>query len=155
MTGLTEDEYMALKAGETNQDDIKEKHQEDERLRLVKNIQTKDFLLSRTKETVKVPIVSSEGVIEVEIRARLSIQESKEHEEFLTKFKRASNEESFDIESGDHSVMKFMAAITVDPDLNEGIWSQVDDMTISEILIAHFAEPARRMADAQKFRMRR
>ena len=154
MSELSKDEYMALKTGGTNQEDIKEKHQEDERLRLVKNIQTKDFLLSRTKETIKVPIVSSEGVIEVEIRARLTIPENVEHKEFLEKFKQASIDPKFNFGNEDPCVAKFMAAITIDSELNEELWSQVDDMTISEILIAYFAEPVRRMADAQKFRTR-
>lgn len=152
---ITPDEYTMLRTGDATPDDIEDKHKEEDRLQLVKNVQTKDFLLRRTTETIKVPIVSSEGVIEVEIRARLSVAETKEHEEFLTKFRRAASDETYTMDDADVQAAKFLAAISVDPELDENLWLQVDDMTMSEILIAFFTEPVKRMADARKFRARK
>ena len=155
MTNYTAEEIQKMKTGTATEKEIQNNKLEEERLQLAKNIKTKDFILHRTQETIKVPIVSSEGVLEIEIRARLTIPENKEHEAFLTKFKRASAEEAFEFEEGDPDIYKFMAAITTDQDLDAALWAQVDTMTISEILIAYFMEPAKRMADAHKFRQRK
>jgi hypothetical protein len=128
------------------------KNNQDTNQELIEAMSAKAFLISRTNETIKVPIASATGMKDIEIRARLSKHELESHERFLTWFKVAAKE--LDSEIGNRVTAEFLSRICVDPELDIEFWLSPDlDPSIGqEILIAYFTEPARRMAAIKKFR---
>ena len=159
---MTAEEFKARRSGEMMEVDVKDNRALAKRQEFVDAMTTKAFLMGRTKETIKVPITSDDGVKNIEIRCRLNKAETKTHSMFLDMFRAAGNGnkgamEFLDTEQGDLVTAAFMAQITADPQLDTTFWmsDNIDPATIQEILIAYFTEPARRRIEIEKFRKER
>lgn len=159
---VTAEDYKAARMGEKTLTQISDEKKAAKLQEYVTAMSTRDFLIGRTQETIKVPITSAGGVKDIEIRARLSRDELRRHTEFLNNFKRAASGDAeaaafLDSEPGDLVTASFLSQITVEPELDTMFWMSggIDPSTVQEILLAYFTEPARRMAAIEKFRSER
>lgn len=151
---LTEQEYSDMRNGRTTEKAVRDTHEKEDAENIIKNMSTKNFLIGRTREYIKVPITSESGTHEIEIRARLSKNEMKVHKPFMDAFLKALKGEENTLTDMDGEIAAFLAAITRDNELDVTFWSSgdIDEQTASEILYAYYTEPARRLADVRKFR---
>ena len=117
---------------------------------------TRAFLIGRTKETIKVPVSGMGGSKNIEIRARLSKSEIKQHHAILDKWKNAQESGAGFIESEDDEMelARFLEHITIDPELNSGFWlsDYIAPEICDDILMAYFIdEPVRRLSEMYRF----
>ena len=129
---------------------------EEEKQAHIDAMSAKAFLMHRTYEYIKVPIVCASGAKEFEIRARLSKEEKDSLSGFFDRLQASleGNKVAFDDPKADYAVARFLAYITKDAELDEEFWMMPElDQTISrEIIDAHIKEPAKRLAEAVRFR---
>ena len=117
---------------------------------------TRSFLIGRTKETIQVPVSGLGGSKSIEIRARLSKSEIKQHQFILDKWKNAheSGAEFIESEEDEAELARFLGYITTDKELSSGFWLS-DDIApeiADDILMAYFIdEPLRRMLEMSRF----
>lgn len=115
------------------------------------NMPIRDFIMNRVTEVFNVPIIGPDGIIEIEIRARLSKKETKEHANFLKIFTEPDNIEDDVIEA---STARFLAAITTDKDLDEEFWAceDIDPYITQELVLAFLKKAADTIEQSEKFR---
>ncbi|WP_440952030.1 hypothetical protein [Methanococcoides sp. FTZ1] len=114
----------------------------------------KAFLIARTHEYVKVPIVSGDEVQAIEIRKRLSKTESKNHKDMFGRWERAMQGDKTALEDAEEVIASFLAYITKDPTLDNEFWlsEELDTAISDEILLAYFSQPAIQLARIIRFR---
>lgn len=139
MSKMSADEFKERREGKT------------EETFQAENLSAKNFLLNRTRELIKVPIDGPDGQMEIEIRARLTKGEIKEHREFLNMFQ---NPEDIDEKEADLVSAKFLAAITIDKDLDEVFWQSddLDSSIMQELIMAFLEKMTSTVKGVQKFR---
>ncbi len=157
---ISEEEYTDLRKGDTTIEDINEGKRQVARQEAINAMSTRAFLIGRTKETIKVPVTGMGGSKNIEIRARLSKSEIKQHQVILDRWKAAQESEAEFIESeaDEMELARFLDYITIDPELNSGFWlsDYIAPEIADDILMAYFiTEPTRRMVEIQKFLVER
>ena len=140
---MSKEEFKACKEGK---EDVKEQVQY-----TPVDMPIRDFLMNRANELIKVPITGPDGVIEIEIHARLSKKEIKKHAKFLEIF---TNPEDVDEELAEEVASKFLATICTDSELNEEFWNSdnIDPYVAQELIIAFMGKAAETLEGVRKFR---
>lgn len=115
------------------------------------NMSARDFIMGRSKEVVTVNVSGPEGTMGIKMRARLSKREVKAHSKFLELFR---NPESVSEDDANVGASKFLAAITLDPELDEEFWSseELDSYIAQELLSAFMEHAAQSLQGVKKFR---
>ena len=116
------------------------------------DMSARDFIMGRGKEIIKVPISGADGaVMFIGIRARLNKRDIKEHQGFLNLFK---DPESLSEDEANKGASKFLAAITLDPGLDEAFWNneELDSYIAQELLTAFMEQAAKSLEGVKKFR---
>ena len=157
MTNYTADEIQKMKTGEADEAQIKAEQAKAKHAEIVESMSAKDFLIARTREIIKVPIaMTSGGLKEIEIRARLSRAESAKFKSVLDMWNDAlkGNDTSFD--NAEEELAEFLEYITSDPTLDAEFWlsDELDNTIPIQIMDAYFLEPlkASRRVQLEKFR---
>lgn len=115
------------------------------------DVSARDFIMGRSKEIITVPINGPDGAMDIRIRARLTKREIKVHRQFLEMFKDPESITEDDANSG---ASKFLAAITLDPALDEEFWNSedIDPYVAQELLTAFMMKAAESLEGVKKFR---
>jgi len=156
---MTAEEFKQLRAQDTGQE-VSLDTKPDERQKAIDAMNAKNFLIGRTKETIMVPIAGMGGTKNIEIRARLSKSELKQHRVILDRWKlsRESGEEFIRNEEDERELAIFLAHITVDDSLSSAFWLS-DDIApelADDILMVYFVvEPTRRLSQQYSFLVNR
>ena len=115
------------------------------------DVSARDFIMNRSKELIKVAIDGPDGIMEIEIRARLTKREVKEHKKFLEMFNDPNNitEEDAEVEAS-----RFLAAITTDKTLDVEFWSSdnIDPYVAQQLLLAFMKKATSSLEGVKKFR---
>lgn len=156
MSEMTGEEFIKLRSGDITTEEIEQEKNADKMQEAVNAMRTKDFLIGRTNETILVPISGLGGTKNIEIRARLSKSEMKQHEVILNRWTTAQDSDAQFIESEDdeRELAVFLAYITVDDDLSAAFWlsDDLEPRIADMILTAYFIEePMKRMSEISRF----
>lgn len=156
MTALTAQEYKDLKAGTRTEQEIKQNRTEVTEDEFKDNISTKQFLLNRHNETVKVPIEGQDLTMSIEIRAHLSKAELKKHKLFMDSWNKAltDNPDILDTDEAEHYTAEFLSELCTDPDLDKEFWlsEDLDPLIIQSVLMAYFTNAIDTLSNIRKFR---
>lgn len=155
---LTADEVVALKSGETTEEELEEKHKIEADQAIVDAMSTRDFLIGVTNETIDVPVGSQQGCKVVTIRARLSKRELKPFKVLMETWRKvligALEPDALETPEMEDIRARFLAKITVDSSLDYDFWigGDYDAQLVQEVEAAYFTEPLKRKAAIGKFR---
>lgn len=155
MSEMSAEEFARLRAQDTGQE-VPVDNKPDEKQLAIDAMSAKNFLISRTKETIMVPIAGMDGTKDIEIRARLSKSELKHHKVILDRWNlsRESDEEFIRNEDDEKELAVFLAHITVDESLSSEFWlsDEIAPEIADDILMAYFViEPTRRLSQQYSF----
>lgn len=143
------EEYLKLRRGELDSEQLADKRDEDFRREYMASLSTRDFLIERTQETIPVTIRGVNGSRDILIRARLSKTELKMHTRVMELMKRGVDQDysGFDEKDAPEAIATFLAKITVDKELDYDFWMDdaLDVSVAEELLYAYFTEPVRRL----------
>ena len=136
---MSEEEFNERRAGKT-EDEFQ-----------VENSTAQNFILGRSKELINVPISSGDKKYNIEIRARLTKKEVKNHRDFLQMFQ---NPEKADEELADELAANFLADITTDKSLDKEFWMRddIDSSIMQELLTAFIEKAVSTVKGVKKFR---
>lgn len=156
MSSMTGNEFSTLRSEDITPNELSQRKKTEEMQGAIDAMKTKDFLIGRTKETIKVPISGLGGTKYIEVRARLSKAEMKQHKGILDRWTAAQNTDVQFIESeeDEHQLAVFLAHITIDDSLSAAFWlsDELDPRVADMILTAYFIdEPIARVIEIQKF----
>lgn len=156
MSSMTGNEFKQLRAGDITPAEIKHDKQQAKLQDAIDAMSTKDYLIARTQETIQVPITGLGGSKNIDVRARLSKAEMKQHKTILDRWNQAqsSDEEFIHNEEDEHDLAVFLTHITIDDSLSSAFWlsNDLDPNIANMILTAYFiSEPTRQMVEMQKF----
>lgn len=155
---LSKEEFVNIREEEqgikTTQPSDVDKHKRQD---AVDAMSTRAFLIGRTNETIQVHVSGLGGSKNIEIRARLSKAEMKQHESLLDRWNAAqTNQDIKFIETIEDEVelAVFLAHITIDTGLSSDFWlsDELAPEIADDILMAYFIEePLRRMTEISRF----
>lgn len=156
MSSMTGNEFKKLRAGDTTPEEIEHDKQQAKLQDAVDAMKAKDFLISRTKEIIPVSILGMGGSKSIDVRARLSKAEMKQHKTILDRWNLAqgSDKEFIRNEEDEHELAVFLAHITTDDSLSSAFWlsEDLDPNVANMILTAYFiSEPTRQMVEIHRF----
>lgn len=136
MSRMTGDEFKAKRAGKKSKKP---------------DTSARDFIMNRSKELIKVPIDGPDGTMDIEVRARLTKREVKEHKKFLEMF---NDPDSITEEDAEVGAAQLLATITTDPILDEEFWSsdEIDPYIAQQLLLAFMKKATSSLESVKKFR---
>lgn len=142
---MSKEEFKARRDGMT------EEEAKQEQDKIASDIPARDFIMNRSKELVQVPISGPDGVITIEIRARLTRAEIKAHRKFLEMFAKP---EDIDEDEAEIVTAKFLSSITTDEELDEEFWlsDEIDQNIAQELVVAFIKKAAETLDYVKKFR---
>jgi hypothetical protein len=150
---LTADEIQALKEGKITEDELFEKHLEEQKYELKQVKSAKEFILTRSRNTADCIVESDGEAIAIKIYTKLSRKQIKDNQEFIDALS-CNDVELLSSEAGDIMSAKFLATLTVDEELDEEFWLQ-DDLDASlamTILTAYIDSVTKNVEMVKKFR---
>lgn len=138
---MTTEEFKAKRAGEDLPDlpDV------------TKTMSASNFIMNRGKELIEVSILGPDGMFEIEIRARLTKGEIKNHAKFLEIF---TEPEEVDEEIAEASAAAFLSVICTDDELDEDFWNSpdIDPYVAQQLIVAFMNKAAETLESVRKFR---
>jgi hypothetical protein len=150
---LTADEIQALKEGKITEDELFEKHLEEQKYELKQVKSAKEFILTRSRNTADCIVESDGEAIAIKIYTKLSRKQIKDNQKFIDALS-CNDVELLSSEAGDIMSAKFLATLTVDEELDEEFWLQ-DDLDASlamTILTAYIDSVTKNVEMVKKFR---